>query len=353
MDFAKFILAVFVVAIHVRPFSGEAAFFCDDVIAQMADPLFFVMTAYFFFRKVLRRNWEGTVLGDYMKRIGLLYGLWVLLYSPVILMACRKEAAGLWVQVWLFLQKIFLSGPYGALWFLTALLLAMPLTFFVAKRWGSKVCLLLATPFYLFTAAEMSYRGITEQFSVLEHIRVFFESIFAWLANGLTYAFFFCALGLLVAEQERAGDGDTGMETSMVEKQELYGNLAGFAVAICFRLAECYGTRTLGWAMGYGAGFAQIPLAYFGLKVLILLGNGGIGRRQQAKFRFLQQMSILIFTLHYGMMELFRFVFRHWQLYKSNTTLQYVWVLAVTCLLAGGILWLSKKKGFRWLRYLY
>ena len=56
IDIAKFIMAILVVAIHVRPFSGEAAFVYDDIVARIADPLFFQITAFLFFEKVFRED---------------------------------------------------------------------------------------------------------------------------------------------------------------------------------------------------------------------------------------------------------------------------------------------------------
>ena len=56
IDIAKFVMAILVVAIHVRPFSGEAAFVYDDIVARVADPLFFQITAFLFFEKVFRKD---------------------------------------------------------------------------------------------------------------------------------------------------------------------------------------------------------------------------------------------------------------------------------------------------------
>ena len=52
IDIAKFVMAILVVAIHVRPFTGQTAFVYDDIIARIADPLFFQITAFLFFEKI-------------------------------------------------------------------------------------------------------------------------------------------------------------------------------------------------------------------------------------------------------------------------------------------------------------
>lgn len=350
IDLTKFILAVLVVAIHVRPFSGEAAFFFDDCIAQMADPLFFIITAYFFFSRVIKEQWEGRMLLRYLKRIGILYALWVILYLPVILSSCRESRDTLKGQIFCFLQKIFLAGPYGALWFLTALFLAVPLAYYIGRKWGARVCVLVSAPFYLFTALEMSYRGLVEQYAALERLRISFEQVFGWLANGLNYGFFFCALGLLAAEKEHRG-------------QRGVPPFAGLAAAVVFRFLECYGTRGTGIAIGYGSGFAQIFVAWFGLMALLewdrrrkehmAAASVAAAEKGQAFCIFLQKMSILIFTMHYGMMEFFQKIWSQWDFYAANTTVQYIWILTVCFVLAAGVVRLSEKPGLRFLKYLY
>ena len=40
IDIAKFVMAILVVAIHVRPFTGQTAFVYDDIIARRRPSLF-------------------------------------------------------------------------------------------------------------------------------------------------------------------------------------------------------------------------------------------------------------------------------------------------------------------------
>lgn len=118
-------------------------FLYDNCVARIADPLFFAITAFFMFRGAFEQDLSWRSLGKYMLRIGLLYGCWVLIYAPVILQRAVYVAGGGWTLIRYLLQQIFLSGPYGALWFLTALLLAIPLTFVVTKYLGPAAGILL------------------------------------------------------------------------------------------------------------------------------------------------------------------------------------------------------------------
>lgn len=342
IDLMKFILAAIVVADHVRPFDGEAGFFLLDCIGLIVDPMFFVFTAYFFFDKVLKRQWKKKDLGKYLKRIGILYGIWVLFYLPRIWSLCMAKSEGWKEGLRYLLQKVFLAGPYGALWFLTALLLAMPLTFFLGKRLGGRGCAAVAVPFYLFTTVMTMYGRLGETVFFLQQLQMWAEKIFEWLANGLTYGFFFCSLGLLLAEESQTWNEDTRVSPIVL------------LLAVGTRFLECYATRALGIALSYGAGLSQIFLSYIVTKQLILQGKRGTENKRTEKVCFfLSQMSILIFTLHYGVMELFRFLWKDIGFYDSNAIVQYLWVLGSSCAISALIVWASKKPKLQFLKCLY
>lgn len=184
VDIAKFVLAILVVAIHVQPFRGMTGFLYDNCVARIADPLFFAITAFFMFRGAFEQDLSWRSLGKYMLRIGLLYGCWVLIYAPVILQRAVYVAGGGWTLIRYLLQQIFLSGPYGALWFLTALLLAIPLTFVITKYLGPAAALLLSLPFYLFFVLELGYTNLVGDLP-----------FFSRAAEMVTDVSFFCGTG--------------------------------------------------------------------------------------------------------------------------------------------------------------
>ena len=101
--------------------------------------------------------------------------------------------------------------------------------------------------------------------------------------------------------------------------------------------------------MDYAAQFSLIPLTYFLLRWLLSLRFA-----ERKRYRYLRKASILIFTIHYGVMELLRSLFSDAAWYTESTTVQYVFVLAVTLLLTAAILYLSEHvRGCGWLRVLY
>ena len=138
----KFIMAVLVVAIHVEPFNGNMAFYYNNCLARIADPMFFTLSAYFLFQKLLASNWDKTIFIKQIKRLFMYYGVWLVIYSPVILTRTWSRCDSFLAFIWEVFRQIFLTGPYGALWFLPALILGLILTYFVGKYTSSCICTL-------------------------------------------------------------------------------------------------------------------------------------------------------------------------------------------------------------------
>lgn len=342
IDIGKFVAAILVVAIHVLPFSGRFGFYFDHCIARIADPFFFIASAFFVFRKAFAAGMSWETLGNYMRRICALYSAWVLVYAPVILYRLMEELpAGLpfWELIlrifFQFLRRMFLTGPYGALWFLTALLLAMPLTFAVTKYLGPSLCLIVSFPFFLLTVLQMEYTVFVAEIEIFQQAVSVVTAVFGWLGNGLTYGFFFCSLGMYAAysgEKERNRRRDAVI----------------LGVSLLLLVLECSLIREYELGQSYGAMFFLIPTAYYLFQLLrqLPLASGKV-------CLLLRKSSILIFTAHYGVMELLQYLLRGRINGTVSGTLLYVMVLAVTVFIAWIILGLSRHPKLSWLKILY
>lgn len=353
IDIAKFVMAILVVAIHVRPFTGQTAFVYDDIIARIADPLFFQITAFLFFEKIfaqisgdLRQGMSWRMLGHYMKRILALYTAWFVIYAPVVLPRTWQECGNIRGMLLALLKKYWLSGYYGAMWFMTALLLAMPLVFILTKYLGSRLCLLLSAPWFLLTVARMEYCSITDGWQVAGYFDSAIYGIFGWYGNGLTYGFFFCALGMWIAYKRTLG----GQKND--SRDFALPSLINFLLLII----ESYVIRDKGLGQSFGAMFFLIPTSYFLLQWLL---NVDFWEKPGEKARIwtdqicahMRRLSILIFTIHYGVMEGLQYMVGKYTTYVWNATVLYFVVLVVTIVLAELILLAQKK--IKWLYILY
>ena len=353
IDIAKFVMAILVVAIHVRPFTGQTAFVYDDIIARIADPLFFQITAFLFFEKIfaqisgdLRQGMSWRMLGHYMKRILALYTAWFVIYAPVVLPRTWQECGNIRGMLLALLKKYWLSGYYGAMWFMTALLLAMPLVFILTKYLGSRLCLLLSAPWFLLTVARMEYCSITDGWQVAGYFDSAIYGIFGWYGNGLTYGFFFCALGMWIAYKRTLGG----------QKNDSRDFALPSLISFLLLIIESYVIRDKGLGQSFGAMFFLIPTSYFLLQWLL---NVDFWEKPGQKTRIwtdqicghLRRLSILIFTIHYGVMEGLQYLLGKYTGAVWNMTGLYLSVLLVTIGLAELILLAQKK--IKWLHILY
>lgn len=353
IDIAKFVMAILVVAIHVRPFTGQTAFVYDDIIARIADPLFFQITAFLFFEKIfaqisgdLRQGMSWCMLGHYMKRILALYTAWFVIYAPVVLPRTWQECGNIRGMLLALLKKYWLSGYYGAMWFMTALLLAMPLVFILTKYLGSRLCLLLSAPWFLLTVARMEYCSITDGWQVAGYFDSAIYGIFGWYGNGLTYGFFFCALGMWIAYKRTLGG----------QKNDSRDFALPSLISFLLLIIESYVIRDKGLGQSFGAMFFLIPTSYFLLQWLL---NVDFWEKPGEKARIwtdqicahMRRLSILIFTIHYGVMEGLQYLLGKYTGAVWNMTGLYLSVLLVTIGLAELILLAQKK--IKWLHILY
>ena len=353
IDIAKFVMAILVVAIHVRPFTGQTAFVYDDIIARIADPLFFQITAFLFFEKIfaqisgdLRQGMSWRMLGHYMKRILALYTAWFVIYAPVVLPRTWQECGNIRGMLLALLKKYWLSGYYGAMWFMTALLLAMPLVFILTKYLGSRLCLLLSAPWFLLTVARMEYCSITDGWQVAGYFDSAIYGIFGWYGNGLTYGFFFCALGMWIAYKRTLGG----------QKNDSRDFALPSLISFLLLIIESYVIRDKGLGQSFGAMFFLIPTSYFLLQWLLSVDifekmGEQSRKRLDCACAHMRRLSILIFTIHYGVMEGLQHMVGKYTTYVWNATVLYFVVLVVTIVLAELILLAQKK--IKWLHILY
>lgn len=346
----KFIMAVLVVAIHVEPFTENAAFYYNNCLARIADPMFFTLSAYFLFDKLVASNWDANIFIKQIKRLFQYYGIWLIVYSPVILSRTWVRCDSIPAFFWEVVRQIFLTGPYGALWFLPALILGLILTYMLGRFVSPRMCMLLSLPFFLLSVLEMEYTVLVKDITWLTVANDFFCRIFGWLGNGVNFAWFFCAMGLYFAV-------DKHQTRSRVPNEELQKHfrihVRDLINFITILAVECTLIRKYNLGISYGVMLSLIPVTYFLSKVLLELPsiqkerltkqNLSLSNKSAHVAKYLQDMSLLIFPLHYGIMEGMEYLMQNHTWYMRSTTIQYVVVLLLTFGISAIILRLGKR----------
>lgn len=195
LDRFKLLAAVLVIAIHTSPLtsiSPEADFILTRIIARTAVPFFFMVTGYFILPKALEDR--GRALA-YLKRIGLIYLISLILYLPVGIYAGHFKGAGV-VSV---LKMIFLDGTFYHLWYLPALLLGFGIAVLLLRSLPVSAVGVVCSLLYVIGLFGDSYYGLIPEDSF---VYTFYEGlfhVFDYTRNGLFYAPMFLLLGYLIA----------------------------------------------------------------------------------------------------------------------------------------------------------
>lgn len=142
-DIAKFIFSIFVVAIHVHPFSGctnEWILRVNTYLFSLAVPFFFAMSGFLLFRKTVDEKLTSEAVCKrirvYLFRFVQLYLIWNLIYLPISIywyvindMSFLKSLV-FYIKDFLFLGEHYFSWPF---WYLLAVIYGMTFLYFLIK----------------------------------------------------------------------------------------------------------------------------------------------------------------------------------------------------------------------------
>lgn len=334
----KFILSLLVVAIHVEPFTGDIAYYINNCIARIAVPSFFILSAYYLFDKLLNNNWDKKIFIKTEKHLAKYYLVWLLLHSPVVILRLYENSTSISHFIWQLFQAVCLKGPYGSLWFLPATILAFALVYYLGRKTSPVLCLCVSFPFFLFAALEIEYHALIKDIAWMEVVNEFLVAIFGWLANGLTFAFFFCAIGFYIAY--------TKNKVRSIKKDTILA-----IVSFTLLFIECHIIRKYELTGSYGgAMLALIPTTYYIVRVLLQLKSKEI---LNPLAKYLQNMSMLIYPMHFAIMEVMAFILKDIKPYMASSTLRYIVVSALTCVISALIIKLGNTKRFSAFKALY
>ena len=159
-DLLKFIMAIVVVNIHSGIFEAFKTgtlydFGCS--INKAAVPTFLVISAFLFFSKIRSTDGNGIKeLIGFEKRANILYLFWIIVLTPFVLFNFHKEFLQLPVldAITQFVKNYFFGYLFGASWYLGALIMGMPIIFFLQKILSARLLWIptLLLHIYLFNA---------------------------------------------------------------------------------------------------------------------------------------------------------------------------------------------------------
>lgn len=320
IDVAKFICALLIITIHTRPFSGISGlldFYLSDAISRVAVPLFFAISGYFFFRSLCYEN--GKIVNctsnrkrllKYLKRFGLLYVGFALFYT--ILQLPGWYRAGWWgmTAVKDSFLAFFFRGSYYHLWYLLALVYALPLAYLLFSYVSIRYCAIIISVLWCIECLLYSYNWISLTAS----------SSLNWLTNHFPIVFdaVFRAIPLL-------GVGIVAMRYPFRHKNQTvfcatFSIIAYIAEASILHFCTPNGER-------YSYLIFTPVMAYFVLQMLLLIPV----KERPILGKILRNSSLLIYCIHPFFIEIFTAA--------GVTSPPLMWFLVTACSILASVLW--------------
>lgn len=326
IDVAKFVLSIFVVAIHTRPFDTYAVYFRP--LLRTAVPLFFLISSYFFFV----RHRDYTLLEDrvahlekYMSRNLKLYLFWMIVLLVPTIRYRNWFADGILNGAFLWIRAFFTDSTFIASWFIMAAVIATALIVLCSRYVSNRLMLLLSlVPF--FACCLMS--NYVNTACAQAHMYAF------KMSAGFSYTSFWVALFWVITGKILA---ESSLSWGLNKRILLLLSSVGL-IALYVEQAIIV---SRGWAVADDCYFS-LPL--FCIPVFLLLLSFDV---QVGCTHFLRSASTVTFCLHATLQYILRGYFGC----SVSQNAMFAIALIVSWGLTFLILKLEKMPHLRWLRY--
>lgn len=192
LDYAKFIAAFWVIAIHVSPLeeiNRYLNYYIVYVIGRIAVPLFFMITGYFILEKALNNVYD---LKKYLLHIFKLYLFSIVLYIPINLYKGIGK-----ISVSGFLKALLFEGTMYHLWYFPAVIIGMLIVYLLARKFGIRWCVFICLILYIIGVLGDNYYGLAIKIPFFKFFYEVIYMLFTNTRNGIFFAPIFLLLGYL------------------------------------------------------------------------------------------------------------------------------------------------------------
>lgn len=199
-DVLKLIFSLFIIAIHVsllNPNSNNFSFFVVKCLFRLAVPSFFAISGFLYERKVYNLNKleRKIVTFKYVKGLLIPFIFWLIIDMPLKYLEMRKvlsiSSTIKEMIKWLFFYQ------WGALWYISALIIAILLIYFLRKKIHINEIFIISVPLYMFALLSNNYYFIVKN-TFFGKIILKYRNIFISERNGIFEGLLFVSLGMII-----------------------------------------------------------------------------------------------------------------------------------------------------------
>lgn len=324
LDAFRMIAALLVIAIHTSPLTSindNADFFFTRILARVAVPFFFMVTGQFVVSEFLDKSGNaGNSLLASLRKIGLIYGVAILLYIPIGIYAGHYKNLSFYDAI----EMLVFDGTFYHLWYFPACMVGLLLVYGLSRFLSLRSMTVIAAVLYVFGLLGDSYYGIIEDTLLLGSIYDGAFEIFSYTRNGLFYAPIFLILGVWMKQWN---------EKAYNMKEKAYSRNAvsvGLAVSCTLMTVEGFVLHVNGLQRHDSMYIALIPTMLFLYQLLL---HWNLPRR-----RAFRTISTWIYVLHPAVIVGVRMIAKPLHLNAvlvENSVVHYLVVVVISVVAAG------------------
>lgn len=200
IDILKLFFAIGVLAIHAKVFDSNDTFTWTllHAVFRLAVPFFFVASGYFFYLSYKKNSNLKETTKKYIKRLMIPLIFWLTLNLPVVIYNYLQTGDSV-SKIIKKLMRDLIFYPWGAMWYVLALIIAIIIISPFFKKNKLKLIVLIGFFLYLFALVCNTYYFIiagTQLQKVIDSMLLIIKSA----RNGLFEGVYFVSVGMYIAK---------------------------------------------------------------------------------------------------------------------------------------------------------
>ena len=202
LDYFKLFFAIGIVVIHCNLFQGtdNVSWYILHGILRVGVPFFFCVSGFFFCRCLDNKG----NLGKSLKRIAIPFVFWMLLDFFIFYNTRCVGYTGF--NLLIFFVKNILFYPWGAMWYLLALMISILILYPFYKKNKLELIVIIGVVLYLFGLLGNNYYFLIEG-TKLQNIMDWYINHFLCTRNALFEGLYFTGVGMYISRMTKIPNG--------------------------------------------------------------------------------------------------------------------------------------------------
>ncbi len=204
IDIVKFLFSIFIIALHtlmLDSFNSDINWYITHCVFRLAVPFFFVTAGFLYGLKILNNKEIDIVTNNYLKKLLYPFVFWLLV--GIIPEFINTFNGNLFLTIFNLIRKVFFY-PWGALWYILALMVAVFILSRFYKRGKFIFPIIIGSCLYIFALISNSYYFVIDNISIFKRVVDLYNEIFISSRNGIFVGLLFVSVGVFLAKMYKS-----------------------------------------------------------------------------------------------------------------------------------------------------